>query len=64
MGDEKKTPEQLFRDSLEDLITVAGALVGHCDSIADLVGMMELALTNDGQLSVIMALVKTTRVKK
>lgn len=65
MGEqEKKSPQELFRDSLEDLITIAGALAPHCENMKDLVGLLELAMTNDGQLSILMSLVKTTRAKK
>lgn len=63
MGD-AKMPQESFRSSLEDLVAIAGALAPLCDSVADLVGMIELALTNDGQLNVLMTLVKTTGARK
>lgn len=59
-----KTPEESFRSSLEDLVAIAGALAPCCDSVADLVGMIELALTNDGQLKTLMTLVKMTGARK
>ena len=46
-----------FRSSLEDIVAISEKLSPVCDSISDLVEMCKLALTNDGQLNLIMNLV-------
>lgn len=51
------TPEDIeasFRSSLQDVIEVAKRLSPHCESVDDLVELLELALTNDGQLRFVM----------
>lgn len=46
-----------FRSSLEDIIAISEKLASVCESIEDLVEICKLALTNDGQLKIIMNLV-------
>lgn len=53
----KQTVEQSFRESLKDVTAVVQKLAPHCPSFDDLLGMMELALTNDGMLNVLMKIV-------
>ncbi len=43
-----------FRSSLEDSIAVIRKLSPHCTSVDDLVGVLNLALENDGQLTLLM----------
>ena len=48
--------EQSFRESLQDVITIAGKLSGYCKTVDELVGMLELAKENTAQLRLIMSL--------
>lgn len=57
MADQKLSQGELFRSSLTDLITITQKLIPHCDSLEDMRGMVELALTNDGQLKLLMNLI-------
>ena len=43
-----------FRSSIEDLITIAEKLSPYCSSVEELVGLLQLALTNDAQLKMIL----------
>lgn len=55
------TPEEAFRSSLEDVVVLVGKLAPLCKSFKELVGMCELALTNDAQLRLLMNTVKASR---
>ena len=55
--------EESFRDSLRDLIVVVKKLAPHCNSLEDLLGMAELALTNNGQLHFIMSEVQPRQLR-
>ena len=46
--------EDGFRSSLEDTITIAKQLEPLCKDVGELVGMLELSLTNDAQLKLVM----------
>lgn len=50
-------PRQLFRESIQDLIVVCEKLSENCESVEDLAGMLNLALTNEGQLKFLMSLI-------
>lgn len=54
----KKTEAESFRESLEDIVAVGEKLAGHAKSAEDLLGMCKLALTNDGQLRLLLKQVK------
>ena len=43
-------PEELFRENLQDVISIVERLAPLCKDPDDLVNMMKLALINDGQL--------------
>lgn len=50
-----------FRASLEDLSVVAEKLLPVCPATADLLGMVRLAMENDGQLRLLMATVLSAK---
>lgn len=54
---DKINPEDAFRDNLKDLLVVAQRLSSLVRNVEDLVGIITLALDNDGQLQMIMSLV-------
>lgn len=47
--------EDSFKKSLEDLIPIAERLAPYCEKVSDLVGIIELALSNQGQLRLIIS---------
>lgn len=55
MTEEEKLTK--FKSSIEDMIAVVERLNPVCDKTADLLQMLELATTNDGQLKLIIAMV-------
>lgn len=50
--------EEQFRSALHDVVTTARKLTSLCNTIDDLVGVCDLALTNDAQLRILFALLK------
>lgn len=46
-----------FRSSLEDCVSVVTALANVSDKPSEMVEMMQLALTNDAQLKLLLSLV-------
>jgi hypothetical protein len=52
--DTKVSALDSFREALEALLEIAQALHPECDSVADLIGVVELAQINDGQLKLLM----------
>lgn len=59
--DQKITPADAFRDALEATRDIAHALSPYCTTTADLIGMIELAMSNDGQLQMLMEKVTTPK---
>lgn len=55
--DQKNSTEASFRSTLEDLLLVATKLSPYCQQTSDLVGMVQLAIDNDGQLKLLIKLV-------
>lgn len=49
--------EQDFRSSLEDFVLVAETLAGLCNSPEEMVDVAKLAITNNAQLRIMIALV-------
>lgn len=45
-----KTNESDYRKAVEDTVAIAAAMAPYCERVDDLVGMLNLALENDGQL--------------
>lgn len=43
-----------FRGALQDVLETTRKLAPYCNSVDDLIDMLELALTNDGQLRMVM----------
>lgn len=62
----EKTPSPLdsLREVVEGTAELATALSPYCSSTADLVGMLELALANDGMLSLIADLIQKHQKSK
>lgn len=61
MAEQKVTAEESFRKALEDVVTIAEKLSEPCSSTGDLTELCKLALTNDGQLALLMDRVTQTR---
>lgn len=61
MAEQKVTAEESFREALKDVVDVAEKLSSFCPSTADLVEMCQLALSNDGQLKLLISQVTQTR---
>lgn len=51
------TAEENFKSSLEDVIAFGERLLPYCDSVQDLIEIAQLALSNDGQLALLLSLV-------
>lgn len=54
MAEQKLTVEESFRKALEDVIEISSKLSSACESTAELVEVAQLALTNDGQLKLLL----------
>lgn len=50
---EKVTPETL-RASLQDVLQCLNTMAPYCETVKELIDLVELALINDGQLKLIM----------
>ena len=55
------TPDEKFREGLLDLVAFAEKVAPVCVTVADLIGMCSLALSNDGQLRLLMAVANPKR---
>jgi hypothetical protein len=55
MNDQKVSVEDKFRESLRDAGTVIHKLSNICVTFDEALGMIHLALENDGQLRLLMA---------
>ena len=55
MANAQNSPEELFRDSLADVVKVAEDLEPICSNVGELIQVCSLALSNDGQLKLLMA---------
>lgn len=55
--DHKKSTEEQFRSSLDDVLEISKKLSNICQTPAQMCEMIELALNNDGQLRLLMAVV-------
>ncbi len=63
MADQKISTEDAFRESLKDVVAFAQKVSSCCKTVEDLIGMAELALTNDGQLQLLMEKITTPQSK-
>lgn len=59
MNNENKNlqAEDAFRSSLQDVLAITQKLSSFCSSVEELADMVALALENQGQLKMLMALV-------
>lgn len=64
MPEVKPTVEEAFRSTLEDVALIATKLSPYCSETKDLVGMIQLALENDGQLKLLINLVSAQQGKR
>lgn len=55
---DKKTVEDSFREALADVVEITKKLAPYCSSVAEMVEMMELAQSNNSQLSLLIGIVK------
>lgn len=56
--------EDSFRESLKDMIVVVRKLAPHCKNLEDLLGMAQLATTNQGQLRFLMNEIQPLRLRQ
>lgn len=56
--------EASFRSSLEDVIVVVKKLSPLCKTPEELIGLCELAVSNDAQLTLLFQQVMPTRMRK
>lgn len=55
--------ENSFRSSLTDLIAVAEKLTPYCQTTGEMIDMAKHAIENDGQLRLLLSLMKDTKGK-
>jgi len=60
----KSTPEDRFRETLQDVIVLAQVLKPFCRTAEELADMAEMALYNNGQLRLLMRLVSSSQDDK
>ncbi len=60
---EKIDPADALRDALNGLLEVANILSPYCSTVPDLVGMVELATVNDGQLRILLEKLQQSKGK-
>lgn len=58
------TPEQSFRDSLGDVITIVRKLSPLCKDTDELIGLCSLAIDNDAQLRLLMGQVAPVQMRR
>ncbi len=56
--------EDSFRNALDDVIAVAEKLSLRCNSISDMLEIVKLAKESDGQLRLLLSLVKETNSRR
>lgn len=56
--------DEQFRDNLRDVDAVVRKLAPLCRDVNDLLGMIGLALVNDGQLALLLREVAPVRLRK
>lgn len=61
MAEQKLTAEESFRKALEDVVAISERLAPLCPGTEDLTELCKLALTNDGQLALLMDKMTQTR---
>ncbi len=60
---DKQSVEESFRGSLEDVADIARALSHYCQTIEDLVNIVELGQAHDAQLRFLMEIMKKAKKK-
>ncbi len=50
-----------FRSALTDIVTITQALAPCCKSIEEMIGVVQLGLSNDAQLRLLMAIVLASK---
>ena len=60
----EQTVEQSFRASLDDTRVILKRLAPLCKSVNDMVELLDLAITNDSQLSILMDKVGPVALRK
>lgn len=58
------TPEQSFRISLDDTIAILEGIGPQCTDLDQLIDMLKLALTNDGQLNLLFKHMTPPRIRR
>lgn len=59
--EQKQTLEEGFRESLEELVILAGVLGTHFETVEELVASIKHALENDVHLKLLMSLVAKSK---
>ena len=57
----KKTAEEQFRDGLLDVAAVVEKLLPFCEQSKELLEVVQLALTNDAQLKILLKALEPSR---
>ena len=55
--DKQSEVEASFHSSIQDVMVIAQKLLPHCRTVEELIGMVGLALENEGQLRLLMSVV-------
>lgn len=67
MAEQKRlTPEEelnSFRENLIDVLPLLEGLQPHCTTIQDAIGMCQLAIDNEGQAKLLVAMFKNQKAK-
>ena len=61
---DQQTVRDAFRSSLEDSVAILRKLAPHCGSVDELIGMLELACHNDGQLGLLMREITPVKLRQ
>lgn len=56
MATDKLTQEEAFREHLADLLAIATKMAPLCQTVDELVGVLNLALENDAQVRILIKL--------
>lgn len=64
MTEQKPTTEEVFRGALEEVVDCAAKLAPYCASVEEMISVCKLALENDGQLRLLLAMMSLDPKKR
>ena len=53
--EQQQTDEEKFREALGDVMVIVKRLAPHCQRVDELIGVLQHAMENDGQLRLLMS---------